>query len=135
MEPVCDGGTCGVMRRVETRPCTRTVNDGKSCGSFWQRCCNGSCINLANNRDHCGACAVDCGSLGCSANNGGYQCATCGTNAQCRSAYDSRATCYTSGSARCNCQCPSGGICANGGCGAGFFCHDVSGHNFCSPTR
>lgn len=133
--PTCDAGTCGVTRRVETRACSRTVNDGKSCGSFWRRCCNGSCINLANNRDHCGACRVDCGSMGCSANNGGYQCATCSSNAQCQSIYNGRATCYTSGSARCNCQCPSDGVCANGGCGANFFCHDESGHNFCSPTR
>ena len=132
----CESGACRATTTSQSGSCSRSVSDGRSCGGFWQRCCGGSCVNLANNRNHCGACRVDCGSIGCSANNGGYQCASCSSNSQCQSIYDGRATCYTSGSSRCNCQCPSGGgVCANGGCGANFFCHDESGHNFCSPTR
>ncbi len=137
----CGGSACHTMSTTETRACTRTVADGTSCGTTWMRCCAGTCVNLATDDRHCGACRVDCTGIGtCErTGSGGYICRGCASNAQCRSELDANATCYdvTAPPAFCQCQCTSGTyssrVCANAGCGAGFYCHACSGDNFCAP--
>ncbi|MBO6934523.1 MAG: hypothetical protein JJ863_06100 [Deltaproteobacteria bacterium] len=134
----CDAGRCTSTTTTERRDCSRTVANGKRCGSG-RMCCSGSCVSTSANR-HCGACKVDCTNIGLtcrSTGNGGHACRGCSTNAACRSELNNSATCYDTSAppAFCQCQCPSNGICANGGCGANFFCHDVPGTNFCSRTR
>ncbi|MFT5357508.1 MAG: hypothetical protein ACI9KE_004745, partial [Polyangiales bacterium] len=130
----CSSSSCQATSTPETRSCGRSVSDGTSCGSFWQRCCGGSCTNLANNGSACGACRVNCGALPCTADNGGYACSSCSYSSTCRGIYNSAATCYIEGGNRCNCQCGANGVCADGGCGTGFYCHDIPGNNFCSPS-
>jgi len=83
---------------------------------------------------------VDCSSRGltcASTGSGGRACRGCGSNTQCENLLNSAATCYTTGgSSFCNCQCGGGAsVCAGGGCGGNFFCHDEPGHNYCSPNR
>lgn len=135
---ICGSGTCGTRNTTETGSCTRTAPpDGTSCGSGRVCCGANNCVALTSD-SHCGACRVRCaGSLSCRATGtGGHACRGCSTNDQCRAILDSRATCWNVNSppAFCNCQCPSSGVCANGGCGAGFFCWACPGQNFCSPA-
>ncbi len=134
----CTNGACAIRSSTETGSCSRTVADGTACGGAWLRCCSGTCRDLRTNA-RCGACRVSCSAIGdtcASTGNGGYACRGCTTNAQCQSILNSAATCYNVAAppAWCQCQCPSAGVCANGGCGAGFFCHACSGTNFCSPV-
>lgn len=131
----CRAASCATNTTTATESCSRAAPpDGTGCGSGRVCCGANNCVALTNDA-HCGACRVQCpGSLVCARTpTNGYACRGCSTNDQCRSELDSRATCYTSGSSFCNCQCASDGVCSNGGCGAGFFCWDCSGHNFCSP--
>jgi hypothetical protein len=140
-DPTCSDSGCMPVVSMESRPCTRTVADGTSCGSTWMRCCSGVCRNLATDETHCGACRVDCpGSTVCAATGtGGYACRGCTGNAQCRGELDTNATCYDLASppAFCQCQCAAGTytsrVCADGGCGAGFYCHACAGLNWCAP--
>lgn len=136
----CSNGSCTARNTTESRDCTRSRPNGTSCGSnTWMRCCSGTCRDLRTNA-RCGACNVSCSAIGdtcASTGNGGYACRGCTTNAQCASILNSAATCYNVASppAWCQCQCPGGGegVCANGGCGANFYCHDCPGTNFCAP--
>ncbi|MAQ16028.1 MAG: hypothetical protein CMN30_14720 [Sandaracinus sp.] len=134
----CRSGSCQRDTERQSRSCSRTVTNGKSCGSG-RVCCSNSCVSLSSNR-HCGACRVDCSSRGltcASTGSGGRACRGCGSNTQCENLLNSAATCYTTGgSSFCNCQCGGGAsVCAGGGCGGNFFCHDEPGHNYCSPNR
>ncbi len=133
----CQAGGCANVNSPESRGCSRTVANGTSCGSN-SACCGGSCVSMTSNA-HCGACFSSCSAIGrtcASTGTGGYACRGCTTNAECRSILDSRATCYdvSAPPAYCECQCAANGVCANGGCGSGFYCHDCPGHNFCSRT-
>jgi len=134
---LCRSGSCSDVNNTETRGCSRSVADGTSCGGTWSRCCNGSCRDLRTNA-YCGGCGVNCNAIGLTCANtgtGGYSCRGCSTNASCRSILNGSATCYNVASppAWCQCQCSSNGVCSNGGCGAGMFCHDCPGTNFCAP--
>jgi len=137
----CAAGACEGSARQESGSCSRTVNDGTSCGSN-RACCNGSCTSMTANGS-CGACKVNCSAIGLSCRStgsGGYACYGCTTNAMCRAEYGSSTTCWSpSGTMWCRCQCPiDDTVCADGGCGAGFYCHDAQSSgapNFCSPNR
>lgn len=134
----CSSGTCASQNFNESRSCSRNVADGTSCGSNrWMRCCSAHCRDLRTNA-HCGGCGVNCNTIGLNCagtGTGGYSCRGCSSNAQCRSILNSNATCYNIASppAWCQCQCASTGVCANGGCGAGMYCHSCPGTNFCAP--
>ncbi|MEZ4251016.1 MAG: hypothetical protein R3B99_22615 [Polyangiales bacterium] len=131
----CASGSCQARTTTQSESCSRSApSDGTGCGSGRVCCGANNCVALTNDA-HCGACRVQCpGSMVCARTpTNGYACRGCSSNAQCRAELDSRATCYTSGSSFCNCQCSSDGVCSNGGCGAGFYCWDCPGHNFCSP--
>lgn len=134
--PKCGGGTCSEVKTSQSGSCSRTVDNGTSCGGTWSRCCDGTCRDLRTN-SFCGACNISCSSQGrscVSSGTGGYQCTCANSDAQCRSIYkyNNIATCYQN---RCNCQCSlsGGGVCQNGGCGSNFYCHDCDGQNFCAP--
>ncbi len=133
----CASGACGSQNFSETRGCSRTVADGTSCGGTWRRCCSGHCRDLTSNA-YCGGCGVSCSAIGlscASTGTGGYSCRSCSTNSSCQSILNGSATCYNTASppAWCQCQCASDGVCSNGGCGAGMYCHDCPGTNFCAP--
>ncbi|MCB9593281.1 MAG: hypothetical protein H6719_11165 [Sandaracinaceae bacterium] len=134
---LCAGGACTSVNNGESRACSRTVANGTSCGSG-SACCSGACVSITSST-RCGGCNVNCSSIGrtcASTGTGGYSCRGCTTNAECRTILNSAATCYdvTAPPAYCECQCAANGVCANGGCGAGFYCHDCPGHNFCSNS-
>ncbi len=134
--PLCSSGSCSKKATTETGSCSRTISNGKSCGtSSWQRCCSGTCRDLRTNR-YCGGCTINCSSQGQSCVNsgtGGYHCTCSNSNAQCNSIYaGSSNTCYQN---RCNCHCSSDGVCRNGGCGSDAYCHDCPGQNYCSPNN
>lgn len=139
--PTCRAGACTPVVTMESRGCSRTVANGTSCGSTWQRCCSGMCVNLATDETHCGSCNQRCvgGATCASTGNGGYACRGCASNAECRGELDANATCYdlSAPPAFCQCQCLAGSythrVCANGGCGAGFWCHACAGNNWCAP--
>ena len=134
----CGGGSCRSDTNDQTRACSRSVANGKSCGSG-RVCCGNSCVSLSSNT-HCGACRVDCAAVGLSCGStgtGGFSCRGCSSNSQCTNVLNGAATCYQLGSPPtfCQCQCAGNGVCTGGGCGANFFCHDEPGHNYCSPNR
>ncbi|MEQ9076456.1 MAG: hypothetical protein RLP09_21550 [Sandaracinaceae bacterium] len=134
---LCRSGSCANVNNSESRGCSRTVSDGTSCGGTWSRCCGGVCRDLRTN-GNCGGCGVNCNAIGLSCANtgtGGYSCRGCSTNASCQSILNGSATCYNVAAppAWCQCQCSGNGVCSNGGCGAGMFCHDCPGTNFCAP--
>lgn len=133
----CAAGRCAGSTTQESGSCSRTVNDGKACGTN-RACCNGTCRSMTAN-DSCGACRINCSAIGMTCRNtgsGGYSCYGCTTNAACQSEYASSTTCWApSGTMWCRCQCPTDGtVCAGNGCGSGFYCHDAQGANpnFCS---
>lgn len=133
----CGTGSCRSNGSSQSRSCSRTVNNGTSCGTN-RVCCGSSCTSITSN-SNCGACGVSCSAQGltcASTGTGGYSCRSCTSNAQCQAELNGSATCWNVSSppAFCQCQCPSNGVCANGGCGSGFYCHDESGHNYCSPN-
>lgn len=136
-----DGNPCTSGDRCSGGSCRGGGNaaNGTSCGGAGVVCCGGSCVNTNGNASHCGGCGVNCGAIGrtCAATGtGGYSCRGCTTNAECQSILNGSATCYDlpNPPTFCQCQCPSDGVCSGAGCGAGMFCHDCPGHNFCSPT-
>jgi hypothetical protein len=133
----CAAGVCTAMNTTERTNCSRTVPNGTSCGGTWSRCCSGVCRDLRTNT-YCGACRVNCNTIGdtcASTGTGGYACRGCTSNMQCTSILSGSATCYNISAppAFCQCQCPSTGVCADAGCGSGFYCHSCPGTNFCAP--
>ena len=134
---LCRSGSCANVNNDESRSCSRSGSNGTGCGSG-RVCCSGSCVSITTNT-RCGACNVNCSAQGFTCVNngaGGYSCRGCFSNLQCQSILNSASTCWdtTAPPAYCECQCPTNGVCVNGGCGSNFFCHDCPGHNFCSPT-
>ncbi len=141
----CSAGSCGSTGASETRSCSRTVADGTHCGSdSHHACCSGSCTDLSGN-SHCGACRINCSAHGmtCSAvpvvcgGTPGYSCTGCGSNAACRTIYDSRTTCWDGASCgvnsrHCQCQCTCTLCTCSGGCGSGFHCQAGHGYKYCA---
>jgi hypothetical protein len=54
---VCTNDTCNPSTGV----CVHMpVPDNTPCGGAMQRCCSGTCTNVSNNKNNCGACGVKC---------------------------------------------------------------------------
>lgn len=94
-----DGNTCTRDVCNASGSCTHpNRSNGTSCGSTPnRRCCGGSCVNIANDENHCGGCFTAC--------DPGFNCEPIQNTPVCGSSYPSQ----TSGRCRCsgaNAHCP-----------------------------
>jgi hypothetical protein len=107
-----------------TGGCTHpALADGTSCGTTWQKCCGGACVNISTDEGHCAGCGLTCYT--------GYSCTI----------YSGWPTCDC-GAANIQCHGGSGqlcsttyGVCActsSSGCATGQTCVTRSGPNYCT---